>query len=49
MEKENKIDFRYKLERDFVFYKIFFILILMLIVKKKNYVVVFKYFIISIV
>lgn len=36
MEKENKIDFRYKLEMDFVFYKIFFILILMLIVKKKK-------------
>lgn len=32
MEKENK---RYKLEMDFVSYKIFFISILMLIAKKK--------------
>lgn len=50
MEKENKTDLRYKLEMDFVSYKIFFISILMLIAKKKiNYVVVFKYFITSIV
>lgn len=49
MEKENKTDLRYKLEIDFVSYKIFFISILMLIAKKKNYVVVFKYFITSIV
>lgn len=35
MEKENKTDLRYKLEMDFVSYKIFFISILMLIVKKK--------------
>lgn len=41
MEKENKTDLRYKLEMDFVSYKIFFISILMLIAKK-NYVVVFK-------
>lgn len=40
MEKENKTDLRYKLEMDFVSYKIFFISILMLIAKKKkrNYV-----------
>lgn len=49
MEKENKTDLRYKLEMDFVSYKIFFISILMLIAKKKSYVVVFKYFITSIV
>lgn len=49
MEKENKTDLRYKLEMDFVSYKIFFISILMLIAPKKNYVVVFKYFITSIV
>lgn len=35
MEKENKTDLRYKLEMDFVSYKIFFISILMLIAKKK--------------
>lgn len=49
MEKENKTDLRYKLEMDFVSYKIFFISILMLIAQKKSYVVVFKYFITSIV
>lgn len=36
MEKENKTDLRYKLEMDFVSYKIFFISILMLIAKKKK-------------
>lgn len=36
MEKENKTDLRYKLETDFVSYKIFFISILMLIAKKKK-------------
>lgn len=52
MEKENKTDLRYKLEMDFVSYKIFFISILMLIAKKKKNLcrlVVFKYFITSIV
>lgn len=36
MEKENKTDLRYKLEMDFVSYKIFFISILMLIAKKNK-------------
>lgn len=36
MEKENKTDLSYKLEMDFVSYKIFFISILMLIAKKKR-------------
>lgn len=49
MEKENKTDLRYKFEMDFVSYKIFFISSLMLTAQKKNYVVVFKYFITSIV
>lgn len=51
MEKENKTDLRYKLEMDFVSYKqnIFYFNFNVNCQKKINYVVVFKYFITSIV